>query len=78
MSQQQFAVTGLFSRGGRSNWALLFQKVTQVAFEREYVNGADYRIDTELFLEILPEVPGSLSPEVIAAFEQDSKQHTRY
>lgn len=56
----------------------LFQKVTQIAFEREYEKGEDYRLDTALFLEVLPQVPGSLSPEIIEAFERDCAQYTRY
>lgn len=56
----------------------LFQKVTQIAFERELVLGADYRLTTEIFLEILPKVRPSLTDEIIGEFEQDCADYTRY
>jgi SpoVK/Ycf46/Vps4 family AAA+-type ATPase len=56
----------------------LFQKVTQTAFEREYRVGVDYRLDTAIFEETIGEVRGSLTPEIIAEFEEDCARYTRY
>lgn len=56
----------------------LFQKVTQHAFEREYVVGKDYRISTRTFLEIIPTIRPTLTDEIIKELEQDSLDYTRY
>jgi transitional endoplasmic reticulum ATPase len=56
----------------------LFQKVSQFAFEKECINGKDYRITTETFLELIPEVPPTLTEETIRELEEDSAQYTRY
>jgi transitional endoplasmic reticulum ATPase len=56
----------------------LFQKVTQHAFEREYVVGKDYRITTNTFLKIIPTVRPTLTEEMIKEFEQDCIDYTRY
>jgi SpoVK/Ycf46/Vps4 family AAA+-type ATPase len=56
----------------------LFQKVSQVAFERELVRGEDYRLTTDIFLELLSKVRPSLSEEIIKEFELDCIEYTRY
>lgn len=56
----------------------LFQKVTQVAFENEYMNREDYRVTTETFLGIIPEISPTLTDEIICELEKDSAEHTRY
>jgi transitional endoplasmic reticulum ATPase len=56
----------------------LFQKVTQHAFEQEYVVGTDYRITTDVFLEKLPAMRPTLTEEIIREFEQDCAEYTRY
>jgi SpoVK/Ycf46/Vps4 family AAA+-type ATPase len=56
----------------------LFQKVRQLAFEREYVEGDDYRVTTETFVEMIPKVPPTLTDEIIEEFEQDYAHYTRY
>jgi transitional endoplasmic reticulum ATPase len=56
----------------------LFHKVTQVAFEREYIKGEDSRVTTETFLEIIPKVSPTFSTEIIEEFEQDCAHYTRY
>ena len=56
----------------------LFQKVRQLAFEREYVKGEDYRVTTETFLEMIPNVPPTLTNEIIEDFKQDCANYTRY
>lgn len=55
----------------------LFRKVTQKAFERELKAGADYRLTTEIFLEVLLEVKPSLTEEISAEFEKDFREFTR-
>ncbi len=56
----------------------LFQKVTHAAFERELSQGLDYQLTTELFLEKIPEVKPSLTDKIIAEFERDCREFTRY
>jgi len=56
----------------------LFQKVRQLAFEREYVKEEDYRVTTETFLEMIPKVPPTLTDEIIEDFKQDCANYTRY
>jgi len=56
----------------------LFQKVRQLAFEREYIKGKDYRVTTETFLEMIPNVPSTLTNEIIEDFKQDCANYTRY
>jgi transitional endoplasmic reticulum ATPase len=56
----------------------LFQKVKQYAFEREYTEGKDYPVTTETFLEVIPEIPPTLTEETIRELEQDSMDYTRY
>lgn len=56
----------------------LFQKIKQEAFEREMVNGSDYAVSTEMFLEIIPGISPTLNDEILREFEQDCKKYTRY
>jgi transitional endoplasmic reticulum ATPase len=56
----------------------LFQKVTQVVFEREYMLGSDYRVTTDIFTEIIPTIRPTLTEEMIQQFQQDEIEYTRY
>jgi len=56
----------------------LFQKVTQIGFEREYLNGEDYLVTTETFVEMIPGMRPTLSDDVIQEFEEDCRNYTRY
>jgi SpoVK/Ycf46/Vps4 family AAA+-type ATPase len=56
----------------------LFQKLTQHAFEREYLVGKDYKITTATFLEIIPTVRPTLTEDIINEFRQDCLDYTRY
>lgn len=56
----------------------LFQKVTQHAFEREYVVGKDYKITTATFLDIIPTVRPTLTEDIVKEFRQDCLDYTRY
>ncbi|RPI51941.1 MAG: AAA family ATPase [Deltaproteobacteria bacterium] len=56
----------------------LFQKVRQLAFEREYNKGEDYRVTTETFLKMIPHIPPTLTNEIIEDFKHDCVNYTRY
>jgi transitional endoplasmic reticulum ATPase len=56
----------------------LFQKVTQVAFEKELALGKDYKLSTDIFMETLPRVRPSLTEDVIREFQEDCAQFTRF
>jgi len=70
-------VVALTSRFTPADLEYLFQKVAQLAFEREYGSKEDYRVTTETFAEILPQMRPSLSDEMIEEFSQDSLTYTR-
>jgi transitional endoplasmic reticulum ATPase len=55
----------------------LFQQVAHFAFEQELASKQDYRVTTETFTHILPNVRPSLSDTVIAEFEKDSISYSR-
>lgn len=56
----------------------LFQRVTQQAFERELALGRDYRLDTDIFMEVIPKLRPTLTDEIIEEFNQDCRDYTRY
>jgi len=56
----------------------LFQKVRQEAFEKECVQGDDFRVTTDMFLKTIPSIRPTLSEEIIEAFQQDCEEFTRY
>ena len=56
----------------------LFQKVSHYAFEKEFNEGKDFRITTEVFLEMIPKCQASLTEENIRELEEDSVRFTRY
>ena len=56
----------------------LFQKVTHFAFEKECIDGTNYSISTDTFLELLPEVTPTLTEESLRELEEDSAQCGRY
>ena len=55
----------------------LFQKVAQLAFEREYASKEDYRVTTDTFAEIVAQMRPSLTDEMIEEFSQDCVTYTR-
>ncbi len=55
----------------------LFQQVAQFAFEREHESKQDYRVTTDTFIEILPNIRPSLTEEVIEEFQKDSITYSR-
>ncbi len=56
----------------------LFSKVRQAAFENEHVQGNDFRVNTEMFMEIIGQIKPTLSDEIVSEFEQDCQEYTRY
>jgi transitional endoplasmic reticulum ATPase len=56
----------------------LFQKVTQLAFEKELEQRKDYRLNTNIFVQTIPQVRHSLTPEIIEAFQQDCLEYSRH
>lgn len=71
-------IVEMISRFTPADIEYLFQKVTQFAFEREHDEGKDYPVTTETFLEMIPEVPATLTDEIIREFEQDCADYSRY
>ena len=56
----------------------LFQKVRQEAFEQECVLGEDFKVSTDMFLEVIPTIRQTLDSKTIEAFQRDSAEFTRY
>jgi SpoVK/Ycf46/Vps4 family AAA+-type ATPase len=71
-------IVEMISRFTPADIEYLFQRVTQFAFEREHDEGKDYPVTTETFLEMIPEVPPTLTDEIIREFEQDCVDYSRY
>ncbi|HMK56924.1 MAG TPA: ATP-binding protein [Dissulfurispiraceae bacterium] len=55
----------------------LYQQVAQFAFEREHDSKQDYRVTTDTFIEILPNMRASLTEEIIEDFQKDSITYAR-
>jgi transitional endoplasmic reticulum ATPase len=55
----------------------LFQQVAQFAFEQEYASRQDFRVTTDIFVQILPKIRPSLSDEIIEEFQKDSITYSR-
>jgi SpoVK/Ycf46/Vps4 family AAA+-type ATPase len=55
----------------------LFQQVAQFAFEQEYASKQDYRVTTDVFVEILSKIRPSLTDEIIEEFQKDSITYSR-
>lgn len=55
----------------------LFQQVAQFAFEREHESKQDYRVTTDTFIEILPNIRASLTEEIVEDFQKDSITYAR-
>ena len=55
----------------------LFQQVAQFAFEREHASKQDYRVTTDTFIEILPNIRSSLTDEIVEEFQKDSITYSR-
>ena len=54
------------------------RKAAQRAFEREHLGETDHRATVEDFLEAIRRTKPTLSPEMIAGFEDETKRFTRY
>lgn len=55
----------------------LFQQVAQFAFEQEYASRQNYRVTTDIFVQILPKIRPSLTDEIIEEFQKDSITYSR-
>ena len=55
----------------------LFQQVAQFAFEQEHESRQDYRVTTDTFIHILPNIRPSLSDEIVEEFQKDSITYSR-
>lgn len=70
-------VVTLTSRFTPADLEYLFQKVAQLAFEREYASKQDYKVTTDTFAEIVGQIRPSLTDEMIEEFCQDTVAYTR-
>jgi SpoVK/Ycf46/Vps4 family AAA+-type ATPase len=55
----------------------LFQQVAQLAFEKEYETGQDYRVTLDTFVKIMPKIRPSLTDEMIEELHKDSITYSR-
>ncbi len=55
----------------------LFQQIAQFAFEQEYASKQDYRVTTDTFIKIMPNIRPSLTDEIIEEFQKDSITYSR-
>jgi SpoVK/Ycf46/Vps4 family AAA+-type ATPase len=55
----------------------LFQQVAQLAFEKEYETGQDYRVTLDTFVQIMPKIRPSLTDEMIEELHKDSITYSR-
>jgi transitional endoplasmic reticulum ATPase len=55
----------------------LFQQIAQFAFEQEYASKQDYRVTTDTFIQIMPNIRPSLTDEIIEEFQKDSITYSR-
>jgi len=55
----------------------LVEQVAHFAFEKEFAQKEDYRVNTDTFLQMMLKVRPSLSKEVIEAFEKDKISFSR-
>lgn len=55
----------------------LFQQVAQFGFEQEYASKRDYRVTTDTFVQMLPNIRPSLTDEIIEEFQKDSITYAR-
>jgi transitional endoplasmic reticulum ATPase len=53
-------------------------KAAQHAFEREHFGEAGYRAETDDFLSAIRETRPTLSPEMVEAFDEETRQFARY
>ncbi len=70
-------VVKMTSRFTPADIEYLFQQVAQFAFEREHASRQDYRVTTDTFIEILPNIRPSLTEEIIEEFQKDSITYSR-
>ena len=70
-------IVEMTSRFTSADIEYLFQQVAQYAFEQEHARKEDYRVTTDTFIQILPDIRPSLSDEIIEEFRKDSITYSR-
>jgi transitional endoplasmic reticulum ATPase len=55
----------------------LFEQVAQVAFEQEITQREDFKVTTEIVLQIMANVRPSLTDDIIQEFEEDIRTYSR-
>ena len=70
-------IVEMTSRFTPADMEYLFQQVAQFAFEQELATRKDYRVSTDIIIEIMPTIRPSLSDEIITEFEKDSVIYSR-
>lgn len=55
----------------------LFEQVAQFAFEQEISRGEDFKVTTEVILQMMEKMRPSLTDEIIVEFEKDSLAYAR-
>jgi transitional endoplasmic reticulum ATPase len=70
-------IVKLTSRYTPADIEYLFHQVAQLAFEREYETGQDYRVTLDTFQQIMPNIKPSLTDEMIKELHDDSRTYSR-
>jgi transitional endoplasmic reticulum ATPase len=70
-------IVKMTSRFTPADIGYLFQQVAQFAFEQEHAKGQDYRVTTDSFVQILPDIRPSLTDEISEEFQKDSITFSR-
>jgi SpoVK/Ycf46/Vps4 family AAA+-type ATPase len=70
-------IVELTSRYTPADIEYLFHQAAQLAFEREYATGKDYRVTLETFQQIMPNIRPSLTDEMIQDLHNDSLTYSR-
>jgi SpoVK/Ycf46/Vps4 family AAA+-type ATPase len=70
-------IVELTSRYTPADIEYLFHQVAQLAFEREYTTGKDYRVAIDTFQQIMPNIRPSLTDEMIEELHKDSLTYSR-
>ena len=70
-------IVALTARYTPADIEYLFHQVAQLAFEREYETGQDYRVTIDTFQHIMPNVRPSLTDAMIEELHNDSLTYSR-
>lgn len=70
-------ITALTDRFTPADIEYMFQKVAQSAFDLEYTSKQEYKVATEMFVEVIAQITPSLTNEIIEELLQDSATYSR-